>query len=185
MEKGFYQEQETKFRKSIDSVAREFASIRAGRANAAVLDRVSVDYYGTKTPVAQIASVSTPEPRTLLIQPWDASALKDIEKAILASDIGITPQNDGKCIRLAFPQLTEERRRDLTKQVHKYGEDGKVAVRNIRREALERFKAMKKSGEITEDDLKDAEKDMQTMTDKACKEIDKMTAEKESELLSM
>lgn len=176
---------EAKFHKTIDAVAREFASIRAGRANAAVLDRVTVEYYGAQTPIAQIASVSTPEPRMLVIQPWDGSALKAIEKAIQASDVGINPQNDGKVIRLAFPQLTEERRKELVKQVHKYGEDGKVAVRNIRREAMEALKAQKKSGELTEDDLKDAEKELQDMTDRNCKELDKMVAEKEKELLSI
>lgn len=185
MEKSYFAPHKEKFGKTIEAVKREFASIRAGRANASVLDRISVEYYGAKTPIAQIASISTPDPRQLLIQPWDASALKGIEKAILASDLGINPQNDGKCIRLSFPQLTEERRKELTKQVRKYGEDGKVAVRNVRRDALEQFKAKKKSGELTEDDLKDAEKEMQTLTDKACKEIDRITSEKEAELMSL
>ena len=185
MDKELYKQQQDKFTKTIESVKRDFNSIRAGRANAAVLDRITVDYYGTKTPIAQIASISTPEPRTLLISPWDQSALKEINKAIQSSDIGINPQNDGKSIRLVFPQLTEERRKELTKQVHKYGEDGKVAVRNIRRDAMDQFKAMKKSGEITEDDQKEMEKDLQKMTDNACKELDKLTAEKEAELLSM
>ena len=174
-----------KMQKSIASVASEFAAVRAGRANPAVLDKITVDYYGTPTPIPQIGSVSVPEPRTLLIQPWDASVLKLVEKAILASDLGITPTNDGKCIRLSFPQLTEERRRDLTKQVKKLGEDGKVAVRNIRRDALDKFKAMKKKSEITEDDLKSIEDEIQKITDKNCKEIDVMTEKKEKELLEI
>lgn len=174
-----------KMQKSIASVASEFAAVRAGRANPAVLDKITVDYYGTPTPIPQIGSVSVPEPRTLLIQPWDTSVLKLVEKAILASDLGITPTNDGKCIRLSFPQLTEERRRDLTKQVKKLGEDGKVAVRNIRRDALDKFKAMKKKSEITEDDLKSIEDEIQKITDKNCKEIDVMTEKKEKELLEI
>lgn len=174
---------EVRMQKSIDVVGEEFAAIRAGRANPAVLDKITVDYYGTPTPIPQIGSVSVPEPRTLMIQPWDASALKGIEKAILSSDLGITPANDGKCIRLAFPQLTEERRRDLIKQVKKIGEDGKVAVRNIRRDALDKFKGMKKKSEITEDDLKILEDETQKITDKSCKDIDVMTEKKEKELL--
>lgn len=172
-----------KMQKSISVVATEFAAVRAGRANPAVLDKITVDYYGAPTPIQQIGSVSVPEPRTLLIQPWDASALKLIEKAILSSDLGITPSNDGKCIRLVFPQLTEERRRDLIKQVKKIGEDGKVAVRNVRREAIDKFKTMKKNSEITEDDLKGIEEDVQKITDKSCKEIDAMIEKKEKELL--
>lgn len=174
-----------KMQKSIASVASEFAAVRAGRANPAVLDKLTVDYYGTPTPIPQIGSVSVPEPRTLLIQPWDASVLKLVEKAILASDLGITPTNDGKCVRLSFPQLTEERRRDLTKQVKKLGEDGKVAIRNIRRDALDKFKAMKKKSEITEDDLKSIEDEIQKITDKNCKDIDVMTEKKEKELLEI
>ena len=135
------------------------------RANPAVLDRITVDYYGSPTPIQQIASVSTPDARSLLIQPWDGSVLKGIEKAILASDLGINPQNDGRAIRLVFPALTEERRRDLAKQVKKYSEDAKVAVRNIRRDAMEKFKTQKKKSEITEDDLKIIEKDLQKLTD--------------------
>ncbi len=176
-------EVEAKMQKSIGVVGEEFAALRAGRANPAVLDKISVDYYGAPTPITQIGSVSVPEPRVLLIQPWDASALKLIEKAILASDLGINPANDGKCIRLAFPQLTEERRRDLIKQAKKISEDGKVAVRNIRRDTIEKFKAMKKKSEITEDDLKGIEDDIQKLTDKSCKEIDQMTEKKEKELL--
>ena len=172
MNKSDYKVYEDKMRKSIDSVAADFAAVRAGRANAAVLDRIMVDYYGTPTPIHQIASIGSPDPRTLTIQPWDASALKLINKAIQESDLGINPQNDGRVIRLAFPQLTEERRKELVKQIAKYAEGGKVAIRNIRRDAVESFKAQKKSGEITEDDLKIAEKDIQKMTDDMCKELD-------------
>lgn len=177
--------QEHKMKRTLEVLAQEFNTIRAGRANASVLDQISVDYYGTVTPINQLGSVSSPEPRVLIISPWDASILKGIEKAIQSSELGINPQNDGKVIRLTFPQLTEERRRDLTKQVHKYAEDGKVAVRNIRRDAIETFKAMKKKAEITEDDLKDLEKSIQTLTDKTCKEIDSMAAVKEKELLEV
>ena len=180
-----YDEYTRKWEKTLEVLGHEFATLRAGRANAAVLDRISVEYYGAQTPIAQIASVSTPEPRTLLIQPWDQSALKIVEKAIQASDLGINPQNDGKVIRLVFPQLTEERRHDLIKQVHKFAEDAKVAARNVRREALEIYKALKKKSEITEDDLKDAEKDFQELTDKYCKSIDEMAAKKEKELLEV
>ena len=180
-----YTEYTRRMDKTVEVLGNEFATLRAGRANAAVLDRVSVEYYGAQTPIAQIASVATPEPRVLLIQPWDAGALKAIEKAIQSSDLGINPQNDGKVIRLAFPQLTEERRRELIKQVHKFAEESKVAIRNIRREAVEDYKAMKKKSEITEDDLKDAEKDLQELTDKYCKTIETMTADKEKELLAV
>lgn len=175
----------TKMEKSIEVMKADFNTIRAGRANAAVLEKITVDYYGTATPIQQIASVSTPEPRMLAIQPWDASALKLIEKAILASDLGINPTNDGKVIRLLFPQLTEERRKDLTKQVKKMAEDSKVAVRNIRRDALDSFKKAQKAGEITEDDLKVLEKDMQDLTDKFVKEVDAESAKKEKELLAI
>ncbi len=171
--------------KTLEVLKHEFATIRAGRANAAVLDRIMVDYYGTPTPIQQMASVSVPEPHTLVIQPWDASALKNIERAIDQSDLGIHPQNDGKMIRLGFPQLTEERRRDLIKQVHKFAEEGKVAVRNLRREVIDECKEQKKKSEITEDDLKDAEKEIQTLTDKATKRIDEMVADKEKELLAV
>lgn len=174
-----------KMGKTIEVVKGDFASVRAGRANAGVLDRIQVLYYGTPTPIQQVASISTPDPRTLQIQPWDASILKAIEKAIQTSDLGINPQNDGRVIRLAFPQLTEERRVELTKQVRKYGENGKVAIRNIRREAMERFKAMEKKSELTEDDRKECEKDLQDLTDKRCKEIDVLTAAKEKELLAV
>ena len=180
-----YKEFEERMRKSINSVAADFAAVRAGRANAAVLDRIMVDYYGTPTPIHQIASIGSPDPRTLTIQPWDASAVKLICKAIQESDLGINPQNDGKVIRLAFPQLTEERRKELVKQIAKYAEGGKVAIRNIRRDAVEAFKAQKKDGEITEDDMKIAEKDIQKMTDDMCKEIDELLAKKEQELLAV
>ena len=185
MLKDEYKVYEDKMKKSIDSVAADFASVRAGRANAAVLDRIMVDYYGTPTPIHQIASIGSPDPRTLTIQPWDAQAVKLICKAIQESDLGINPQNDGKIIRLAFPQLTEERRKELVKQIAKYAEGGKVAVRNIRRDAVESFKAQKKNGEITEDDMKIAEKDIQKMTDDMCKEIDELLAKKEQELLAV
>lgn len=176
---------DAKMGKTIEVVKSDFASVRAGRANAGVLDRIQVLYYGTPTPIQQIASISTPDPRTLAIQPWDASILRDIERAILTSDLGINPSNDGRVIRLAFPQLTEERRVELTKQVRKYGENGKVAVRNIRRDAIEHFKTLKKNSEITEDQVKDLEKEIQDMTDKRCKEIDALTVEKEKELMAV
>ena len=168
--------------KSVEAVERDFGAVRAGRANASVLNRIQVDYYGTPTPIQQIAAVASPDPRTLLITPWDASALKGIEKAIQESDLGINPQNDGKSIRLAFPQLTEERRKELVKQIRKYNEGGKVAIRNIRRDAMESFKKKEKASEITEDDLKQAEKDLQKLTDDSSKKIDELLARKEKEL---
>ena len=171
--------------KTTEVLAEQFAAVRAGRANAAVLDQIEVDYYGVPTPIRQIASISTPDPRTLVIQPWDGSTLKLIEKAILISDLGINPQNDGRSIRLVFPQLTEERRKELAKKVRKYGEDGKVAIRNIRRDAMEKFKKEQKKGEITEDDLKDLEKDLQKLTDDYAKKIDKQTEAKEKELFEI
>lgn len=180
-----YKEYDVKMQKTVDVVMGDFASVRAGRANAGVLDKLTVEYYGTETPINQVASISTPDPRTLVIQPWDATLLKALEKAILVSDLGINPQNDGKVIRLAFPQLTEERRKELTKQVKKYGENGKVAIRNIRRDAMAKFQAMQKKSEITEDDLKEYEKEMQKMTDKRIKEIDELTAKKEAELMAV
>ena len=176
---------EEKMKKTISAVEKDFAAVRAGRANAAVLDGIMVDYYGTATPITQIGSVSSPDPRTLLIQPWDASVLKAVEKAIQTSDLGINPQNDGKVIRLACPQLTEERRRELTKQVAKYAEEGKVAVRNIRRDAMDAFKKAQKKSEITEDDLKNLEKDIQDLTDKSCKDIDNLKTKKDKELLEI
>ena len=185
MLKDEYKVYEDKMKKSIESVAGDFAAVRAGRANASVLNRIMVDYYGTPTPIQQVASVGSPDPRTLVITPWDATCLRPIEKAILESDLGINPQNDGKCLRLGFPQLTEERRKDLVKQIHKYAEGGKVAIRNIRRDAMEKFKAAKKKSEITEDDLDEYEDDMQKLTDKRCKEIDELTAAKEAELMAV
>ena len=185
MLKEDYKIYEGKMKKSIDSVAADFASVRAGRANASVLDRIMVDYYGSPTPIQQIAAISSPDARTLLISPWDKTAVKSIEKAIQNSDLGINPQNDGASIRLSFPQLTEERRKDLTKQVRKYCEEGKVALRNIRRDAMEDFKKKKKAAEITEDDLKQLEKELQDMTDKHCKDIDDLTVKKEQELMAV
>ena len=176
---------DAKMQKTIDVVMSDFASVRAGRANAAVLDKITVDYYGAPTPLNQVAAISSPDPRSLMIQPWDGTLLKAIEKAIQTSDLGINPQNDGKVIRLAFPQLTEERRKELTKQVRKYGEAGKVAIRNIRRDAMDKFKALEKKSEITEDDRKDYEKELQDITEKRCKQIDELTAKKESELMAV
>ena len=185
MLKDEYKVYEEKMKKSIESVAGDFAAVRAGRANASVLNRIMVDYYGTPTPIQQVASVGSPDPRTLVITPWDASALRSIEKAILESDLGINPQNDGKCLRLGFPQLTEERRKDLVKQIRKYAENGKVAVRNIRRDAMENFKKQQKNSEITEDEMKLVEKDLQKLTDDSCKELDKLLENKEKELMSV
>ena len=174
-----------KMSKSLNSLGNELASIRAGRANPAILDKVMVDYYGAPTPINQIAAISVAEARILVIQPWDATSLKAIEKAILASDVGITPTNDGKALRLAFPQLTEERRKDLCKSIKKYGEECKVAIRSIRRDSIEKFKAMKKNSEITEDDMKDCEKKVQDLTDKFCADVDKEIAAKEKEIMSI
>ena len=180
-----YTEFESKMKKTASVLTEQYDSVRAGKANPAVLDRITVDYYGSPTPIRQIASISSPDARTLLIQPWDGSVLKGIEKAILASDLGINPQNDGRAIRLVFPALTEERRRDLAKQVKKYSEDAKVAVRNIRRDAMEAFKKKQKASEITEDDLKVAEKDLQKLTDDMCKEVDALLDKKEKELMEI
>ena len=174
-----------KMKKTIDVVAGDFASVRAGRANAAVLDKITVDYYGTPTPINQVGTISSPDPRSLMIQPWDKTLLKAIEKAIQTSDLGINPQNDGQVIRLLFPQLTEERRKELTKQVRKYAEGGKVAVRNIRRDAMDKLKAAEKKGDMTEDDRKDCEKELQELTDKFCKQLDEMSAKKEKELMAV
>lgn len=174
-----------KMGKTIESVKGDFASVRAGRANAGVLDRIMVDYYGAPTPLNQVANIGSPDPRTLTIQPYDMSLLKVIEKAIQTSDLGINPQNDGRIIRLAFPQLTEERRRDLTKQVRKYGEEGKVALRNIRRDAMDDIKKKTKKSELTEDDQKKLEKELQELTDKRCKDIDDLTSKKEKELMAV
>ncbi len=174
-----------KMNKSVEALGKELASIRAGRANPAVLDKILVDYYGVPTPINQMAAVSVPDARTLMIQPWDVSTLKTIEKAINESDIGINPNNDGKAIRLSFPPLTEERRKDLAKEIRKFGEEAKVAVRNSRRDAIDKIKAMLKAKEITEDDVKDGEKDAQKSTDKYCDEIDKMVAAKEKEIMEI
>lgn len=185
MLKDEYKIYEEKMRKSIDSVAADFASVRAGRANASVLDRIMVDYYGSPTPIQQIASITSPDPRSLVIQPWDTGAVKLIKKAIETSDLGINPQDDGRSLRLAFPQLTEERRKELVKLIHKYSENGKVAIRNIRRDAMDYFKKQEKKSEITEDELKQAEKDLQKMTDDSCKKIDELLARKEKELMAV
>ena len=178
-------EYDVKMQKTIDVVISDFAAVRAGRANAAVLDKITVDYYGSATPINQVAAISSPDPRSLLIKPWDGSILKAIEKAIQTSDLGINPQNDGSSIRLGFPQLTEERRKELTKQVKKYAENGKVAIRNIRRDAMDKFKKLQKDGEITEDDLKIAEKDIQKLTDEMIKKVDELYAAKEKELMAV
>ena len=180
-----YKEFTDRMEKTCSVLVESFNSVRAGRANAAVLDKIAIDYYGAETPIQQVATISTPDPRTLAIQPWDSSALKPIEKAIQASDLGINPQNDGRVIRLVFPQLTEERRKDLVKQVKKYGEEAKVAVRNIRRDAIDKFKKQQKASEITEDEMKIVEKDLQKLTDDSCKELDKLLANKEKELMSV
>ena len=176
---------EEKMNKTVGVLERDYKSIRAGRANVSVLDRITVDYYGSPTPIQQMAAVSVPEPRILMIQPWDASTLKDIEKAILTSDIGINPQNDGRVIRLSFPPLTEERRKEIVKNVRKTAEESKVAVRNTRRDAIEKLKALKKSNTVTEDDVADGEKKIQNLTDKYCKEIDELAALKEKEIMEV
>jgi ribosome recycling factor len=174
-----------KMDKVIEGLEKEFSTIRAGRANPGVLDKIQVDYYGTMTPINAMAAISVSEARILVISPWDASALKAVEKAIMASDIGINPSNDGKSIRIVFPQLTEERRKELVKQVSKYGENAKVAVRNVRRDSVEKFKDMKKKSEITEDDLKDCEKDIQKLTDKSIEKIDEVCKAKEKEIMTV
>ena len=180
-----YQKAEGKMQKTLASMEQEFKGIRAGRASAGVLDRITVDYYGTQTPINQMAAISTPEPRMLQIQPYDASTLKSIEKAIQASDLGINPSNDGRILRLVFPAPTEERRRELVKEVNRVGEEGKVAIRSIRRDALDKYKQQKKDGELTEDDLKNAENDIQKLTDKYCKEADDATARKAKEVTEL
>ena len=174
-----------KMEKTIAALERDYKAVRLGRATPAVLDRITVDYYGVPTPIQQMAAVSVPEPRMLQIQPWDASTLREIEKAIQLSDIGINPQNDGRIIRLVFPPLTEERRKEVVKEVRKTAEDSKVAIRNTRRDALEKLKAMKKNSEITEDDQANGEKKIQNLTDKFCKEVDDLAALKEKEILEI
>lgn len=179
------QNTESKMNKAISALEADYAAIRAGRANPAILDKVTVEYYGAQTPISQVGTVSVPEARMIVIQPWDAAILKDIEKAIQASDIGINPNNDGRVIRLNFPQLTEERRKELKKGISKRGEEAKVAIRNIRRDSLEVFKKQKKNNEITEDDLKDLEEKVQKLTDKFVKKIDEITAAKEKEIMEV
>lgn len=180
-----FKEFSRKMDKTLEVLQDSFGSVRAGRANARVLDRITVEYYGVDTPVGQVGTISSPDPRTLVIQPWDGTLLKKIEKAIQVSDLGINPQNDGRVIRLVFPQLTEERRKDLTKQVRKYAEEAKVAVRNIRRDGMDYLKNAKKKSEITEDDQKKGEKDLQELTDKYIKKIDEACAVKEKELMAL
>lgn len=180
-----YEEMKTKMDKAIAALESDYASIRAGRANPGILDKVSVDYYGVSTPIPQVGTVSVPDARTLLIQPWDASILHDIEKAIVEADIGIAPNNDGKAIRLNFPPLTEERRKELAKSIAKRAEEGKVVIRGIRRDTIDSFKNMKKQGEITEDDLKDSEKKIQEITDSYIKDIDAISAKKEKEIMEV
>ena len=171
--------------KALDHLNEEFGAVRAGRANPKVLDRINVQYYGSETPLNGVATISTPDARTLVIQPWDTKLLKDIQKAIQTSELGINPQNDGRVIRLVFPQLTEDRRKDLVKQVKKYAEEAKVAMRNIRRDGMDYVKKLKKASEITEDDQKKAEKDLQDLLDKMIKKVDASLAAKEKELMSI
>ena len=180
-----YADVESKMNKVIENLKSTLDSVRAGRANPAVLSKIQVEYYGTPTPLQQVATISVPDARTLLIQPWDNSILKSIQKAILASDLGINPQNDGRSLRLIFPQLTEERRMELTKQVKKYGEESKVVIRNVRRDAIDKFKKQQKASEITEDDYKQTEKDMQKMTDDFIKKIDGIVDDKNKELMEV
>ena len=176
---------EEKMKKSVAGLESEYATISAGRASASVLDRVQVEYFGSNMPVNQVAEIKMPDPRTLVISPWDASCLKNIEKAILASDLGINPQNDGKVIRLAFPQPTEERRKELAKKAEKFAEECKIAVRNVRRDANEKAKEMKKNGDMTEDEVKASDKLVQDLTDKFIKEVDVISAEKDKEIMAI
>ena len=183
--KSTYNEYESKMSKAIDHLKHEYDHIRAGRANPSILEDIKVEYYGSPTPINQIGNVSVPEPRMLVIQPWDGSILKEVEKAIQKSDIGINPSNDGKVIRLSFPQPTEERRMELKKDVHKKGEEAKVAIRNIRRDALHEFKEMEKKSEITKDDLTDVENDIQKLTDKFIADIDSIIKLKDDEIMEV
>lgn len=176
---------EAKMNKRIEGLHGELSAIRAGRASPSVLDKINVDYYGTPTPIQQVAAISVQEGKMLVIQPWDKGVMKAIEKAIQASDIGINPSNDGTMIRLAFPPLTEERRRDISKQARKYGEEAKVAVRSIRRDANEKLKELKKSSALAEDEQKDGEEQVQKLTDKKCKEIDTLVSDKEKEIMEL
>lgn len=185
MDKEIYRPIEEKMKKTLSVFREDLSTVRAGRANPAILDKVMVDYYGVPTKITQLGNVSVPEARVLLIQPWDFKILKDIEKAIQKSEIGINPNNDGKVIRLIFPELSEERRKELVKNIKKKGEDTKVALRSIRRDAMEHFKVQKKNAEITEDDLKDIEEDVQKLTDKYIKEIDKVLENKEKEIMEV
>ena len=178
-------EYDSRMQKTIEVVKSNFNAVRAGRANAGVLDRITVEYYGSETPLNGVATISSPDARTLVISPWDTKLLKDIQKAIQTSDLGINPQNDGRVIRLTFPQLTEERRKDLTKQVKRYAEEAKVAMRNIRRDGMDYVKKLKKNSEITEDDQKKAEKDLQELLDKYIKKVDVALAAKEKELMAI
>ena len=180
-----FKEYSRKMERTLDHLEEDFDAVRAGRANAKVLDRICVEYYGSETPLNGVATISTPDARTLVIQPWDGKLLKDIQKAIQVSDLGINPQNDGRVIRLVFPQLTEDRRKELVKQVRKYSEDAKVAMRNIRRDGMDYVKKLKKNSEITEDDQKKAEKDLQDLLDKNIKRVDAVLAAKEKELMSL
>ncbi len=180
-----YLEMEEKMEKAIDNLNVRLSEVRAGRANPAILNKVRIDYYGTPTPINQVAGISVPEARMIVIQPWDISILKEIEKAILASEIGINPNNDGKVIRLVFPELTEERRKELVKEIKKYSEEAKVAIRNARRDGIDKAKAMQKDGEITEDELKNAENEIQKITDKKIEEVDKTIESKEVEIMSI
>lgn len=178
-------EAKEKMKKAAQNLQRELGQIRAGRANASLLDRITVNYYGAPTPLNQMASIQIPEARVLMITPFDKSILQDVEKAIMASDIGISPTNDGNVIRLVIPQLTEERRKELAKDVKKEAENAKIAIRNIRRDAIDEYKKQQKNGDITEDDLRRLEKDVQTLTDNSIKEVDKIAADKEKELLEV
>ena len=180
-----FKEYSRRMDKTLEHLADDFGAVRAGRANPQVLDRITVEYYGSETPLNGVATISSPDARTLIVQPWDAKLLKDIQKAIQVSDLGINPQNDGRIIRLVFPQLTEERRKDLAKQVKKYAEDAKVALRNIRRDGMDYVKKLKKNSEITEDDQKKAEKDLQDLLDKNIKNVDAALAAKEKELMAI
>ncbi len=180
-----YKHIEEKMNKAVGALKKELGGLRAGRANPAILDKLSVDYYGVPTPVNQLGNISVPEARMIVIQPWDSKVLREIEKAIQMSDIGINPNNDGKIIRLVFPPLTEERRKELTKVAKKHGEEAKVAVRTIRRDAIDEYKKQQKNSIITEDDLKDCEKDVQEMTNKYIEQIDKVVEEKISEIMEV
>lgn len=183
--KELLQKAESRMHKRIDHLAGDFAAVRAGRANPAVLDKIMVDYYGTPTPINQLAAVSVTEARTLTIQPWDASVIHPIEKAIQTSDLGINPQTDGKTLRIIFPPLTEDRRKELVKDIRKMAEETKISLRNVRRETIEKSKAMKKSGELTEDDLKQVEKKVQDLTDRFVRETDKLVEKKEKEVMEI